>query len=514
MKSRAYVLQIALFATGLSGVVAEYILATLATYFLGNSVFQWTLIISLMLFCMGIGSRFTKYLTKNLFVWFIGIEFLLSLVVSYSALSSYRLAGYYDYNGVWIYGMAILTGILIGMELPLAVRLNDRYEALATNISNILEKDYYGSLFGGLFFAFVGLPYLGLTYTPFVLGTVNLLVAIGLLNIFPEVLAPRRRTMLNLVAVGVMSMMLWGVVNAEKIVLHGEQKKYLDKVVYSEQTAYQKIVLTAWKDHHWLYLNGNLQFSSFDEPLYHEVLVHPAVCLAKHPQNVLIMGGGDGCAARELLKYEAVEKIHIVDLDPAMTRLAKEHEILTSINEGALDNPRVTVTNADAFQFLKEDFNFYDLIIVDLPDPRSIELSRLYSYEFYRLCYNHLRPNGVMITQAGSPYFASASYRCIDRTMAHAGFQTLPLHNQIITMGEWGWILGTKADTSTLQIKHRLENIGLDSVPTKWLNRSAINLITSFGKNYFDQGVDSIGINRIHTPILPKYYRDGHWSVY
>ncbi len=513
-KRKAYILQAALFATGLSGVVAEYILATLATYFLGNSVVQWTLIISLMLFFMGVGSRLTKYLFQHLFVWFVGIEFLLSLIVSFSALSTYTMVAMHDYIGVWIYGLAILAGTLIGMELPLAMRLNDRFEAFHINVSNILEKDYYGSLFGGIFFAFVGLPFLGLTYTPFVLGFINLGVAICLLNFFPEILKSKKRWLLNTSAFLLTLTMGLGILYADDIVLFGEQKKYLDKVVYSEQTAYQKIIITQWKDHHWLYLNGNLQFSSFDEALYHEVLVHPAAFLSGHPQKILILGGGDGCAARELLKYPSVESVTIVDLDPGMTRLATENTLLTNINQGALSDERVKVINKDAFNYLQDHLGFYHLIIVDLPDPRSIELSRLYSAEFYRLCYNHLSANGVFITQAGSPYFAPKSYKCINKTIQQAGFTTLPLHNQIITMGEWGWVLGTKHDASSTTLRNRLKKFDSEQIPTRWINREAIGLITSFGKDYFDPTSDSIKVNRIHDPVLPNYYRQGDWSVY
>lgn len=514
LKSRAYVLKAALFATGLSGIVAEYILATLATYFLGNSVIQWTLVISLMLFFMGVGSRVTQLLTRHIFTYFVLIELALSVIVSFSALVTYSVAAVSSYTGVFIYGLAILTGAMIGMELPLAVRLNEQYEELRFNVSSILEKDYYGSLIGGLFFAFVGLPYLGLTYTPFVLGLINLLVAISLLLRFPAVLTPKRKTALRIAAGGAFLIIAAGLLNARQIILFGEQQKYLDKVVYSEQTAYQKIVLTQWKDDHWLYLDGNLQFSSYDEPLYHEVLVHPAVQLCPIPNEVLILGGGDGCAARELLKYENARNITLVDLDPAMTRLAREHPVLKDINQNALDDPRVTVVNEDGFHWLENTRQFFDLIIVDLPDPRSVELSRLYSQEFYRLCRQQLRPGGVLITQAGSPYFAPRSFECIFKTVQSASFSTVRLHNQIITMGQWGWVLGIKATVTEDQILERLKQIDLEDIPTQWLNQEAMGLITSFGKDFFAPNIDTVEINRIHNPVVYRYFLNGAWDVY
>ncbi len=514
IKNRTYILKAALFATGLSGIVAEYILATLATYFLGNSVLQWTLIISHMLFFMGIGSRITQVLTKHIFTYFVGIEFALSLVVSFSALITYSVAAFSAYTGVFIYGLAILTGTMIGMELPLAVRLNEQYEELRINVSSILEKDYYGSLLGGLFFAFVGLPYLGLTYTPFILGAINLLVAISLLQLFPSSISKKRINQLRVIAVGVLLVIGLGAFSAQKIIFFGEQQKYVDKVIYSEQTAYQKIVITQWKDDYWLYLDGNLQFSSFDEPLYHEVLVHPAVQLTPTLSNVLILGGGDGCAARELLKYQSVQSITLVDLDPAMTRLASEHPVLLEMNNGALKNPKVTVFNQDGFTWLEQANRFFDLIIIDLPDPRSVELSRLYSFEFYQMCKKHLRPGGVLITQAGSPYFAPRSFRCIEKTMEATGLSVIPLHNQIITMGEWGWMLGVKQEIADSTLIHKLKKSTFEEVDTRWINQEALNLITSFGKDYFKQPTDTVRVNKIHDPVLYRYFLNGTWDLY
>jgi len=165
LRLKSNILKLALFATGLSGIVAEYILATLATYFLGDSVFQWTMIISVMLFSMGLGSRLSKYFTSDLLKKFIIIEFSLSLLTSFSSLLVYTAAAYTIYKGLIIYGLSIIIGLLIGMEIPLVVRLNYEFQKLKVNIASVLENDYYGSLIGGMFFAFIGLPYLGLTNT-------------------------------------------------------------------------------------------------------------------------------------------------------------------------------------------------------------------------------------------------------------------------------------------------------------------------------------------------------------
>ena len=198
MKLRSNILKLALFATGLSGIVAEYILSTLATYFLGDSVFLWTMIVSIMLFSMGLGSRISKSIKSNLLEKFITIEFILSVLSAFVSVITYSASAYYGYVGFVIYGLSVIIGLLIGMEIPIVIRLNDEFENLRVNVSTVMEKDYYGSLLGGVFFAFIGLPYLGLTYTPFILGTINFLVAIGLYIMLRNAVDSRLRTKLNL----------------------------------------------------------------------------------------------------------------------------------------------------------------------------------------------------------------------------------------------------------------------------------------------------------------------------
>ncbi|MDH5367785.1 MAG: polyamine aminopropyltransferase [Cyclobacteriaceae bacterium] len=513
MKLRSNVLKLALFATGLSGIVAEYVLSTLATYFLGNSVFQWTMIVSIMLFSMGLGSRISKGITKDLLQKFIYIEFTLSLLAAFVSVITYSASAYYGYVGFVIYLMCIIIGLLIGMEIPIVIRLNDKFEDLRINVSSVMEKDYYGSLLGGVFFAFVGLPYLGLTYTPFILGTINFLVAVGLFMMLRPSLIGNVKSRLTISSILVFALLIGGVTFAENIISYGEQSRYKDKVIYEHQSKYQKITITQSKEDFWLFINGNQQLSTVDEVMYHEPLVHPVMRLSKHPKNVLVMGGGDGGAVREILKYDAVETITLVDLDPAMTDLGKYNDLLLEMNQNALNHEKVEVINTDGFNFLEDVHEYFDVIIVDLPDPKTIELGRLYSFEFYKLCYKQLRPNGLLITQAGSPYYAARAYNCIDTTMAAAGFTTVPLHNQVITLGEWGWILGAKSGT-TGQVKAALQGLNYDGIVTNWINNEAMTLITSFGKQAFPDGEKKVEINKIHNPVLFKYYLEGKWDLY
>jgi spermidine synthase len=225
VKKNSFVLKAAIFATGFAGIVAEYVLSTLATYFIGNSIFQWTMIVSLMLFCMGLGSRLSKRITKNLIQNFLLLEITLSLLVAFSSVLVYTLAAFSSYYEVVIYALSMLIGLLIGLEIPLVVRINTEYDDLKTNISSILEKDYYGSLLGGVFFAFIGLPILGLSYTPFILGLINFFVACIVLYLFKDKLTtPKLNRLYTILSITVL-VLITGISFTNPIIAWGEQKK-------------------------------------------------------------------------------------------------------------------------------------------------------------------------------------------------------------------------------------------------------------------------------------------------
>lgn len=506
------ILKLCLFATGCAGLVAEFVLCTLASYFLGNATLQWTLLMSLMLFAMGVGSRLSRSFRSDLLDTFTLLEFGLSVLCASAAAASYAASAFVNNVGVVIYPLAMAIGVLIGMEIPLITRVNAGYEELRVNISSVLEKDYYGALAGGLVFAFVALPYLGLSYTPVALGAVNFAVASVFVFRFRPLFS-RPRLMSGLwagVSVSLVSLAVW----AEPIVLFGEQTLYKDTVVLVKQTPYQRLVMTRWRDDYWLYINGNQQFSSYDEERYHEPLVHPALSLAGHRQEVLILGGGDGLAAREVLKYRAVSRLTLVDLDPAMTELAASHPVLVRLNNDALSDPRVEIVHADAFAFLQTDGRLFDVIIVDLPDPNSVALARLYSLNFYRLCKKQLKRGGVVVTQATSPFFTRRAFVCIYKTLQAAGLSPLAYHNHIPTMGEWGFVLGVDAGLMEQSaLKQAIVGLSFDRVETRFLNQDAMVSMTHFGKGIFDDSAH-ISVNNESRPVLHDYYQRGRWEVY
>ena len=443
---------------------------------------------------------------------FIIVELALSVFCAISALTAYFLSAYIANIAPIIYTMSMIIGTLIGLEIPLATRLNDLFEDLRVNISSVMENDYYGALLGGLLFAFVALPKLGLAYTPIVLGAINFLVASALFFKFRDLLKHKVAITVGFALVPVILGTL-GLL-AQPIVLYGEQQKYRDRVVFEKQTPYQKIVITQWKDHHWLYLNGNEQFSSYDEERYHEPLVHPAMSLSGSRENILILGGGDGLAAREALKYFEVKSIVVVDIDPAITEMGQTHPIFLNLNKDALNHPRVKIVNQDAYKYLKESKRLYDVVIIDLPDPKTIGLARLYSSQFYRLVVRHLSRGGVVVTQATSPFFSKRAFLSILKSMRSVGVPAVAYHNHIPTLGEWGWVLGMNApNLAASQLKLQLTKLEFSDIETEFLNPDAMLSMLHFGKGILD-GLEEISVNDELDLAVFHYYRDGSWDLY
>lgn len=507
---QSFLLKACIFATGLSGIVAEFTLSTLASYLLGNTTLQWALVMSMMLFAMGVGSRLSRYVEDRLLDRFIAVEFVLSLLCATSAVAAYFGSLVAGGAGTFIYLYALAIGGLIGMEIPLVARMNEAYEGLRTNISGVMEKDYYGALAGGLVFAFFALPYLGLTYTPIALGAVNFAVASLLFWRYRTWVGRPIRMQVGFWAVGATLVALAALIRP--IVTFGEQSQYRDRVVYSEQTRFQKIVMTRWKDDYWLYLNRNVQFSTYDEERYHEPLVHPAMVLSGRRENVLIFGGGDGLALREVLKYGEVKQITLVDLDPAMTRLGATHPALVKANGGAFADPRVRVVNEDAALFLEETGKLFDVMIIDLPDPQGPNLARLYTREFYATCARQLAEEGTLVTQSSSPLHARKAFLCVMKTVEAAGFSALPYQVAIPTMGTWGWVVARKASSlSPSELRRLAEAEVYDAVETAFLDAESGAGMLRFWRGMFE-GQEALAINTLFDPVVDAYYREAEWG--
>ena len=489
-------------------------MATLASYCLGDTVVQWTLIISLMLCAMGVGSAFSCRYRSHLLTTYVFVELGLAALTALSVIVIYALFSVTEHLGFFIYLLAFTIGLLVGMELPLATRINAKDENLRTNVGNMLSKDYLGALFGGVFFAFIALPHIGLPMSAALVGTLNFVTVIVLAGVSFQKLS-RVRLCVGLACLCALAL-VFAFVFGQDVVIFSEQQRYRDKIVLQQRSKYQKIVLTNFRQDYWLYLNANQQFSTVDEHRYHEVFVHPALAMVQNAKDVLILGGGDGLAAREILKHQQVRAVTIVDIDEQVTELARTNSLLQKFNANALSDPRVRVFNRDAFVFLRQQQGMYDVVFADFPDPKSIDLARLYSLQFLRTALMRLREDGIYVTQAGSPTYGKQAFLSILKTALATGYPAVPLHTFMPTMGDWGWVLMAKsAHLSSAQLRNALETQELPQrVPLRYLNADIQrHMLTGWGKEFYTH-FSAIKVNTLNNLSLYQYYRDDRWDLY
>ncbi len=433
----AVALLLSAFAVATCGLVYELLASTLASYLLGDSVTQFSTVIGTYLFAMGIGSWCSRYVKANELRIFVRVELLIAVLGGFSAAALFMLFPVVDHFRVALYALVFAIGFFVGLEIPLLMRILKGYDFREV-VSSILTFDYVGALAASLLFPLVLMPYLGMIRTGFMFGIFNAAVALGLMLVLPRgtrLYPEKAAAILVLIVLGI------GFAASERLQRWAEVAAYEEPVVYAESSRYQRIVLTRRGDDLRLYLNGNLQFSSRDEYRYHEALVHPALARVAQPSNVLILGGGDGLAAREVLRHRNVQRVTLVDLDPAMTYLFANSAILTALNRGSLTDPRMTVVNDDGFRWARQATGRYDAIIVDFPDPVDFSIGKLYTDAFYRELSRLLAPDGVAAIQSTSPLVAPNSFWIVAATLEAAGLQIRPYHVYVPSFGEWGFIL-------------------------------------------------------------------------
>jgi spermidine synthase len=422
-----------------AGLVYELVAAAAASYLLGDSITQFSTVIGAYLFAMGIGSFLSRYVQRGVAARFVQVEVLVGLVGGWAAALLFVAFGQTTHFRVVLYGLVGVVGVLVGLEIPLLLRLLRDRLVFRELVAQVLSLDYIGALAASLLFPLLLIPRLGLVRTSLLVGLANVAVGLWSTWIFRRDLAAPGP--LRALALGGLVCLGGGVVAAEQITAWSEDRLYADDIILARTSAYQRIVLTRAGDDLRLFLNGHLQFSSRDEYRYHEALVHPALASHPRPRRVLVLGGGDGLAVREVLRYPAVERVTLVDLDPEMTRLFADTPMLTAVNGAALRDPRVRVVNADAFVWLVETRETFDVVLADFPDPHNFSLGKLYSRTFYRVLRARLAPDGVAALQATSPMFARRSFWCIVETMRSAGLVARPYHAYVPSFGEWGFVL-------------------------------------------------------------------------
>jgi spermidine synthase len=480
------------------GLIYELLAGTLASYVLGDSVTQFSLIIGIYLFALGAGAWLSRFIDKSLARAFIEVELGVALLGGASALLLFLSFARLSYFPVILYSLVFAIGTLVGLELPLLMRIIKDHLDFKELVSRVLAFDYIGALLASLLFPIFLVPHLGLVRTSLLFGMCNAVVGLwGTWLLRPllhgQVMGLRAR------ATFVLALLAAGIFQADALTTLAEEGAFVDDIVYARTTPYQRIVITRGRAGFQLFLNGHLQFSSADEYRYHEALVHPALALAGTPRRVLILGGGDGLALREVLKYASVESVTLVDLDPAMTALSQNFPPLGQLNRQSFRDRRVQVINEDAMIWLESSGPGYDAAIIDFPDPNSFALGKLYTTHFYRLLQKRLAPGAAVGIQCTSPLFARASFWCIIRTLKAAGFAVRPYHAAVPSFGIWGFALARRAPfAAPVHVRPDL----------RFLNDGALPSLFALPA---DLGPVPVEINRLNNQVLVRYY-DSEWK--
>ncbi|MCA8920478.1 MAG: polyamine aminopropyltransferase [Planctomycetes bacterium] len=486
----------ATFVVATCGLVYELVAGAMGSYLLGDSITQFSLVIGVYLTFMGVGSYVSRYLKGNLLARFVQVEIAVGLLGGLSALG---LLGSYALLGVvrpLLFGIVAAIGTLVGLEIPVLMRVLRDELSFSELVARVLAFDYLGALAASLLFPLLCVPLLGLTRTAVLFGLFNTGLACVLSLTLKESLGPRARglTVQALLASGVL---VATYVGANQVTLVFEEQLYEGTILFHRRSPYQKVVVTRWRDDVRLHLDGHLQFSSKDEYRYHEALVHPAVAALGTPlRRALVLGGGDGMALRELLRYPRLEQAVLVDLDPEVTRLFREEPLLTALNARSFHDPRVEAINADALSWLEEHPDVFDLIVIDFPDPRSYSLNKLYTRSFYRLVHRHLAESGALVVQATSPYLAPHAYWCIASTIEDAEFTVHPYHAHVPSFGDWGFVLATPQDRGRPTALAAVEGL-------RFLDAASLGALFSFPA---DQPRLKLEVNRLHDPVLVGYH--------
>jgi spermidine synthase len=422
------------------GLVYELLAGTLASYVLGDSVTQFSLVIGIYLSALGVGAWLSGFVDKALARTFVEVELGVALLGGASGPLLFIAFGQTDHFRLILYGTVFLIGVLVGLELPLLMRIVKDQLDFKELVARVLAFDYIGALLASVLFPILLVPKLGLTRTSLVFGMLN--AAVGLWATWLlRPLIPRGVFGLRARGVLVLAVLAVGLIKADALTSLAETSLYADEIVYTTTSPYQRIVMTKGPAGFNLYLNGHLQFASADEYRYHEALVHPALALSGSPKRVLILGGGDGLALREVLRWGSVDAVTLVDLDPAMTGLSEAYPPLAALNKGSFADPRVTAKNQDAFVWADEPGDAFDAAVIDFPDPSSYSVGKLYTTRFYRKLQRRLAPGAAVSIQCTSPLFARTSFWCVVRTLEAAGFTVRPYHAAVPSFGVWGFAL-------------------------------------------------------------------------
>lgn len=490
------------------GLIYELLAGTLASYVLGDSVMQFSLIIGIYLSAMGVGSWLSGFLDKDLAKRFVEIELAVAVVGGFSAPLLFLTFANVSYFSIILYGTVFTIGTLVGLEIPLLMRILKDELDFKQLVARVLALDYVGALVASILFPIFLVPRLGLNRTSLLFGILNAGVGIWGTWLLENLISKRDVNILRIKGFVIVILLLVAFIKADTLTTLAEDALFVDNIIYAKSSSYQRIVVTKGKIGYALFLNGNLQFNSFDEYRYHEALVHPAFAAHEpNPKRVLVLGGGDGLAVREILKYPSIENVTLVDLDPEMTHVSKTVPALGELNKHSLEDPRVSIVNNDAFVWLDSaESEPFDIAIVDFPDPNNFALGKLYTTRFYNLLKKKLKNDSAVVIQTTSPLVARKSFWCIIKTLEASGFSVKPYQTTVPSFGIWGYALAKLQPFETP--KTLPENIEL-----KFLNSQTFASMFEFSADTNLPKDEEIEINRLDNQSLVRYY-EAEWRKF
>ncbi|MGO9929161.1 MAG: polyamine aminopropyltransferase [Mycobacterium sp.] len=485
------------------GIIYELALLTLSASLNGGGIVATSLIVAGYIAALGAGALLVKPLLAHAAITFIAVEALLGIIGGLSAAALYVVFAFMD-GSTWVLAVSTaLIGGLVGAEVPLLMTLLQQGRTAGASdagrtLANLNAADYLGALLGGLVWPFVLLPHVGMIRGAAATGIINLAAA-AVVSIFllRHVVSVRQLVTALCALAAALGLLATLLVRSADIETTSRQRLYADPIIAYRHTPYQEIVVTRRGNDMRLYLDGGLQFSTRDEYRYTESLVYPA--LGSGARSVLVLGGGDGLAARELLRQPGVGRIVQVELDPAVIELART--TMREANSGSLDSPRVNVVIDDAMTWLRGRSDLFDAVIVDLPDADTPVLGRLYSTEFYALAGRALAPDGLMVVQAGSPFSTPTAFWRTVSTIRAAGFAVTPYHVHVPTFGDWGFALARRGDVAPTA------TVPADVPPLRFLNQRVLDASTVFSG---DIGPRSLEPSTLDNPRVVDDMRHGY----
>ncbi len=533
------------------GLIYEYLLAHYAGRVLGAIETVIFSMIGIMVVSMGIGSFLARYIKCPItgFAWleviiaFVGVSSILIIgsVFSFSyelpniIAETFRLPadivprGGLVSKGIWVaehvpYVIGFFLGILIGAEIPLIARVRQSLykDHLENNTGDIYGVDYIGAGVGAAIWVVFMLS-IEPTFAAALTATANLVVGFIFYVIFYNSIKGKEVLLVGhlLVSCLILTIGMYGQQWDHEM----EDLLYRDKVVYSTNTQYQHLVITERildprrQPAHYFYINGRTQFSTLDEHIYHSMLTYPAMVSSARHNEVLIVGGGDGLALRDVLRWNPRE-VTLLDLDEKLVNFFTKPVIVDgreinlpflNLNKNSLSDKRLNTQFGDAYlsvDTLIQANRVFDTIIVDLPDPSHPDLNKLYSKRFYKKLYRLLAGDGAISIQSTSPYYATDAFISIGKTLNAAGFDNVEqYHHNVPSFGEWGWTIATKHGASA---KSRIQQFEELPINDGWITKGKLLGAFEFSQSFY-KDFDKVKINRLGSGVMYKYHHDA-WT--